>query len=251
MKSVKSVGIILFIAVALLDITFIATSLTAYRYFTKPLLLPILLVSVLVASRGKKHPVSKFYLVIAYVAGGAGDFLLLRGDQQESYFLYGVVFFAIMQLFFVLYFFRMQSIFKSPAIINFFVAIMLAALAVAFVALMYNYLGNLKYAVSVYSGLIMLMFFAAINVVHSNKASKLASRSFIPGAGFLVLSDVILAVNKFYIQEDIFDVSIMATYSLGQLFFALGFMKHLKSSGGKHRRRSGSSDRSGAPEAIG
>ena len=240
-------GFILFVLIAITDITFLALEHNAYRYYTKPFLLPVLLLSILSRSVDQPHPVSKKLLFIAMAAGTAGDVFLLGTDKHPQYFMYGLGAFMVMQLMYSIYFFRMQSIKKEFVIFQGFVALLLVGYSLTLVGSLYKYLGDLKIPVVIYAFVISLMFFAATNIYHSKRAHKLALNFIIPGAAMLVLSDSILAVNKFYLKEDLFNLSVMVTYILGQLFLAIGFTKHLKSSRSSGKRRSHKS-RSGEME---
>lgn len=237
MPQIKNIGFGLFAFFAIADISLIALEYERYRYFTKPFLLPVLLLIILARSTGQKHSVSKLLVSLALTAGTVGDVLLLADRNNPAYFTYGLLAFLIMQLLYCIYFFRMQGLGKNGWLLNAFVLVILIAFAFALISGLYNYLGQLRVPVIIYAVAVTLMMFAAVNIVHSKKARKLAIQLIIPGAAFLAASDAILAVNKFYLKEDWYNISVMTTYILGQLFLAIGFMKHLKSSGSSSRRR--------------
>ena len=240
----KRFGFVFFGLLAITDIIFLALEHNSYRYYTKPFLLPVLLLTIFGHSVGQNHPVSKKLLFVALVAGTAGDVFLLRSDKFPQYFTYGIAAFLLMQLVYCIYFFRMQSLKKDFLLIQGFVALLMAGYSFTLVGSLYKYLGDLRIPVIIYAVVISLMFFAATNIFHSKRANKLAVNFFIPGAGMLVLSDSILALNKFYLKDDLFNVSVMVTYVLGQLFLAIGFTKHLKSSRSSSKRRSSHKSRS-------
>ena len=240
----KRFGFVFFGLLAITDIIFLALEHNSYRYYTKPFLLPVLLLTIFGHSVGQSHPVSKKLLFVALVAGTAGDVFLLRSDKFPQYFTYGIAAFLLMQLVYCIYFFRMQSLKKDFLLIQGFVALLMAGYSFTLVGSLYKYLGDLRIPVIIYAVVISLMFFAATNIFHSKRANKLAVNFFIPGAGMLVLSDSILALNKFYLKDDLFNVSVMVTYVLGQLFLAIGFTKHLKSSRSSSKRRSSHKSRS-------
>lgn len=245
----KRFGFVLFGLFAITDITFLALEHNSYRYYTKPFLLPVLLLTIFANSVGQNHPVSKKLLFIAFAAGTAGDVLLLGTEKRPDFFMYGLAAFLIMQLVYCFYFFRMQSLKNEYLLIQGFVALLLAGYSFTLVGSLYKYLGALKMPVILYAIVISLMFFAATNIFHSKRANKLAVNFFIPGAAMLVLSDSILAVNKFYLKDNLFNVSVMVTYILGQLFLSIGFTKHLKSSRSSGKRRRSHRSRSEGLEA--
>ncbi len=238
MLIIKKLGYLVFGIFAVADITLIAVGEERFRFLTKPFLLPVLLLIILVQSAGQKHPIAKKLVFIALVAGTVGDILLMKSDINPNYFTFGLAAFLVMQLFYTLYFFRMQGLKKEFVIINLFIALLITGFSFVLVGSLWNYLGKLQWPVALYAFFISLMLFAATNVYHSKRAQKLALQFFIPGAAFLVVSDSILAVNKFYLKDDLFNISVMVTYILGQLFLSMGFVKHLKSGrGSKHKHR--------------
>lgn len=234
----KRFGFVLFGLFAITDIIFLALEYHTYRYYTKPFLLPVLLFTILAISADQNHPVSKRILFVALLAGTAGDIFLLGTQIRPQFFMYGLGAFLLMQLMYSIYFFRMQSLKKDFIIFQAFVALLIVGYSLTLVGYLYKYLGDLKTPVIIYTAVISLMFFGAVNIFHSKRAQKLAINFFIPGAAMLVLSDSILAVNKFYLKDDLFNISVMVTYILGQLFLAIGFTKHLKSSRSSGKRRS-------------
>lgn len=230
-------GFVLFAIFSVADVTLMAYDLDGYRYFTKPFLLPLLIAIIFSNALSQKHPVSKAYLFIALFAGTIGDILLLN----EKFFISGLVGFLVMQLFYSLYFFRMQKIKKEFIVTNTFIALVLAGFGFILVGSLYKFMGDLKVPVIIYSLVLLIMLFAAINIYNSKRAQKLAIRFFIPGAAMLVMSDTILAINKFYLKDNLYEISVMVTYILGQYFLSMGFIKHLKSSRGKHHHSGHSS----------
>lgn len=238
MTFLKRFGFVLFGLFAITDIIFLVLEHNNYRYYTKSFLLPVLLFTILANSADQGHPVSKRILFIALLAGTAGDIFLLGTQNRPQFFIYGLGAFLLMQLMYCIYFFRMQSIKKEFIIFQGFVALLMVGYSLTLVGSLYKYLGELKIPVIIYATVISLMFFGAVNIFYSKRAQKLAINFFIPGAAMLVLSDSILAVNKFYLNDDLFNISVMVTYILGQLFLAIGFTKHLKSSRSSGKRRS-------------
>ena len=65
----------------------------------------------------------------------------------------------------------------------------------------------------------------ASNTFTSTNFKKEAITCFIPGAAFFVLSDGLLALNKFLYHQPILDILVMLTYGLAQYFLVRGFVK--------------------------
>jgi len=230
----KKFGFWLFSIIAVADLFFIGTGLQQYRYFSKPLLLPLLLVAILAHIGFKRHLISRTLIIGALVAGTLGDLLLIDSDRNVHLFAYGLASFLVMQVLYLVYFLRVQPFRKDTLISNLVVATLLYICVFFMIRFLSPFLGELKIAVIIYAVVIAVMFLAATNLYHSRKVFKLAVRYFIPGATFLMVSDAILAFNKFYFKEEFFDILIMSTYLAGQLLLALGFTKHLR----RHRHSS-------------
>jgi uncharacterized membrane protein YhhN len=232
MKFFKNSGFVVFGIFAIADLILMSAELFHYRYATKPFLLPLLLITILANASGQSHPVSKPLLVAALFAGTLGDIFLIDDAGNKNFFIYGLVCFLLMQLLFFVYFFRMQAFKAKFMISNLLIAGLLLVYCCLLVSFLWHALSNLKGPVIVYAAAIAAMFLAAANIYHSKRAHKLAVNYFIPGAGLLVLSDSLLAYNKFIFHESFFDIAVMVTYLLGQLLLSVGFIKHLKS--GRH-----------------
>ena len=104
---------------------------------------------------------------------------------------------------------------------------MLIAVLAYLIELMYllwPHLGGMKIPVLIYGITISVMLSAAFW-----QYQKLETRTalyFIVGAIFFVLSDSLLALNKFKTNFALADISIMSTYILAQLFIVLGAIKY-------------------------
>ena len=142
----KKFGYLVFGIFAVADITLIAVDEESFRFLTKPFLLPVLLLIILVQSAGQKHPIAKKLVFIALVAGTIGDILLLKSGINPNYFTFGLTAFLVMQLFYTLYFFRMQGIKKEFVVINIFIALLITGFSFVLVGSLWNYFGKLQMA---------------------------------------------------------------------------------------------------------
>ncbi|MEO5787784.1 lysoplasmalogenase [Gelidibacter sp.] len=89
--------------------------------------------------------------------------------------------------------------------------------------LLKNNLGDLLIPVVFYILVILLMIISAFL-----RQKKVSQKSFIfvfIGAILFVISDSILALNKFYMPLPFSSISIMLTYGLAQFFIVLGLLK--------------------------
>lgn len=91
------------------------------------------------------------------------------------------------------------------------------AYGIALVTLLFPKLDELKLPVIVYAITICAMLIAALHIRANN--------FFAIGAILFVISDSILAVNKFYMPFALASFLIMLTYGLAQAFIILGVVK--------------------------
>jgi uncharacterized membrane protein YhhN len=87
---------------------------------------------------------------------------------------------------------------------------------------------NFELPIIVYSIVIGFMMLTAINTIKNRSVKKLASKYFIPGAIFFVLSDSLLAITKFYSAFEYSGVVIMVTYGVAIFLLGNGIIRFLK-----------------------
>ena len=94
------------------------------------------------------------------------------------------------------------------------------------VAFLYNDLGEMRLPVIIYAMVIMAMLVGALT-----RAGKTGRTSFwlvLAGAALFVLSDSLLAVNKFSYAIPAGSVLIMSTYVLGQYLIVTGSIRQFR-----------------------
>ena len=149
----------------------------------------------------------------------AGDVLLL----WDTLFIAGLGAFLLAQLSYTFSFFRSNEgqkgfVQKYPLI-----AFPVVLYGLGIVAVLWPKLGNLAAPVFVYAAIISLMLIAAIN-----RKGVARSKSFhfvLLGACLFVISDSILAFNKFHTAYTWARPIIMITYGLAQYFLVFGMKK--------------------------
>jgi uncharacterized membrane protein YhhN len=227
MNPFKKHGFAIFWIIAIADLALIISEVELYRYFTKPLLMPLLLLTILSQVSNEKHHTSKWILSVAFVLATIGDILLLN-TALPTYFIGGLIAFLVMLLLFSVYFIRIQKFTAkhSRTIIS---SLLLFGIASGgFIYFLWSNLGEYKVPVILYAAILSFMCITAINVVHFRVAKTLALDAFIPGAVLFFLSDFILAANMFYVKEAFLGIAVMATYCGAQYYLARGFVKHLR-----------------------
>lgn len=156
----------------------------------------------------------KFFYLWAILSGLvfslAGDLFLI---VPETYFVFGLISFLFAHIFYAVAFFKAGGgKFKLVSLTAFFVGITILAL---------NYAGipeALKIPASIYAMGISLMLCSAINFYLTKKTPKALFA--LSGAIFFIISDSILAFNKFTYEFFSAQIFILATYFLAQWLIA-------------------------------
>ncbi len=211
---------IAFWIIVLADIIGIACSIDVLHYFAKPLLLPALMALLFAAI--KKAP-GKNLLLTALFFSWLGDMFLLFENKNPLFFIFGLASFLTTHILYIIYFLSIGTkavslLKKQPLIIVFVVAY-----GVSLVWLLFPKLGDLKIPVIVYAAVICTMLLCSLHIFY--KVNKKAAWLFVTGALLFVLSDSLLAINKFYQPFAYAGVWIMLTYCAAQYNIVTGFIK--------------------------
>ena len=206
---------------AVADIAGIAFNITWLHYSFKPLLLPLLLLAALTGT--SKSAKSKKLFIAALFFSWAGDMFLLFESENNLFFIFGLASFLTTHILYIVYFLSIRSsatslLKKQPWLIA-----LVLLYGVSLVWLLFPSLGDLKVPVIIYAAVICTMLLCSMHVFY--KANKNAAALFVAGALLFVISDSLLAVNKFYTPFAYAGVCIMLTYCVAQYFIVTGFIK--------------------------
>ncbi|MFC6279649.1 MULTISPECIES: lysoplasmalogenase family protein [Polaromonas] len=188
-----------------------ALGLTGLHHVMKPLAL--LIAIVLVASRARP-PAAKgrfdAFLLAALAASLAGDVLLMF----PAYFIPGLLAFLVAHLFFIALFHQGVAWFPSRRILG-----LTLAAGLAMYAFLWPHLSPvLKGAVAAYVLVIALM--AAQTMGRALVLRDKASITVAIGAGFFMLSDALLATNRFVQPLPLAQLWVLGTYYVAQILIA-------------------------------
>jgi uncharacterized membrane protein YhhN len=208
MKISKS--IIPFVAVFAVHLVSILCKWESAIFYTKPLLL----LSLIAYCFGNV----KFNLIIfaALLFSLLGDVLLLFQESNPLFFIFGLVAFLVAHICYIVYFIKIK---KQDGYTKWSVFIILPTLAygITLVCFLYPKLGEMKLPVIVYATTICAMLIAALHIK--------VNIFFAIGAILFVISDSLLAVNKFYLPFASASFLIMLTYGLAQALIVTGIVK--------------------------
>lgn len=187
----------------------------------KPLLIPALMLLLLGATE-HQFPYRTLILTGLFFSW-LGDVFLLLESYNSYLFIAGLSSFLITHLCYIVYFLLIKSgadslIKKQPLYI-----LLTLGYGVTLVWLLFPFLGDLKVPVMLYAAVICTMLLCSLHIFQ--KVAVPANRYFILGASLFVLSDSLLAINKFYQPLAFAATLVMLTYCAAQYFIVLGFIK--------------------------
>jgi uncharacterized membrane protein YhhN len=188
--------------------------------FLKPVLLPILAFGVYFYS---KFP-TKNTLLTALLFSWIGDVILLFSDIAEIYFILGLVSFLTAHVIYCILFNNQLKTRNSKHKIIFGIGSLLVAFyLIGMLIVLLPSLGDLKIPVIIYASVISIMLLFAFNGFLVWK--KPGNKYIFVGAIAFVISDSILAVNKFYTPIEKSSFLIMLTYLVAQYLIVVGILK--------------------------
>lgn len=231
MKPLSIALCIFFWAVLIFDITLIFTGADYYyRYFTKGLLMPLLFGIIVCEVEHTNKWWSIRVICMALLFSLIGDLVLVGDSITKLNFAIGLGFFWVAQICYILFFYRKRPFRKKNALFLFIAALCILAYIIVMSILMWAKMDkqSLTIPVLLYSFTIGFMLLCAFNIQNSHRLNKIAVSYFIPGALLFVLSDSIIALNRFYYAKPVSDIYIMLTYGLAQFLIVFGAVKFIK-----------------------
>lgn len=216
MQVLKKYGTGLFLTILLLHCGFIYLEMSSLRVLTKLLLLPVLM-GYLYAGEGKTSPVLYLGLFCSFL----GDLLLTRSG--EVFFLLGMLAFIGTHLCNSWFFYRLQKGYPGKARNLVLGILVLLVVSGQLFYYLNDQLGSFRVPILVYMVIICTMAVLATQTLVNPSVQRIAVTCFIPGAALFVLSDGLLALNKFALHNRWAEMGVMLTYGLAQYFLVLGF----------------------------
>lgn len=210
---------LLFWLLVLTDLVAVMFNISWLLFIAKPLLMPALAFhlfnsGVEIAGRNQ--------IIAAVFFSWLGDVFLLLEDLNPTFFIAGLVSFLIAHICYIIFFLfvkqRTSSLLKKRPVY----ILIVAGYGAALVWLLFPHLGALKIPVLIYSTVICSMLLCSIHIYQ--KVKEPANRFYVTGAALFVLSDSLLAINKFYQPLPLAGVLIMLSYCAAQYFIASGYI---------------------------
>ncbi|HEX7846414.1 MAG TPA: lysoplasmalogenase [Chitinophagaceae bacterium] len=219
----KKTWIALFLLTLALHIASDYLPLSYLSYITKPLLMILLLTGFISASKGL-HSALKKWVIIALIFSWVGDVLLMFQEKEPLFFLLGLSAFLLAHIFYILFF---HGIKKEESISSrWWLLVPVVVYYTVLIGVLYPHLADMKVPVPVYGIVISFMLLLALHTLFIK--NKTAGQWMAAGAMFFIISDSVLAINKFYQSFEAANIIIMLTYGLAQLFIVLGAIHYFR-----------------------
>lgn len=209
-------AIIFFAAITFIDLYLIGNKQEKKRYFTKPLIVPgIILIYLLFA-----HQYNKF-LLLALLFSFFGDLLLLF-SENKLFFRLGLFAFLSSHIFYIYTFVENISFNRISSFWLLLVLVPYCIYAWEIFRDLRPYLGHYSIPVILYIVTIIGMSYASLFRFWTSQGISFWF-PFI-GSLFFIISDTLLATRNFKYGQKKGWVSVMATYILAQLLIVFGFI---------------------------
>ena len=223
MELLKQKGIILYLLILITHCVFIYFNLGIFRFYSKLLLVPLLICLYYINQTKSKNTIQFILPLVALLGSFLGDLLLAFEGAQ--FFLLGMLGFMITHICNSIYFNSLSALKIRKAKYAVITLILLMITCSFVVYLIKDNTGAFFVPIIVYMLLIAIMAILAANMADSPAYNYSGVHYFIPGAILFVLSDGLLAINKFNLQDPSMDVFVMITYGLAQLYLVMGYYK--------------------------
>lgn len=218
----RKLFLIIFIIVTVIELVAVIAELKFISLFSKPLIM-LSLVGYYLASMPHRSAV----MIRAMFFCWAGDVLLMFVDRDEAFFMMGLLAFLIGHILYIIVYRKHQSGDTEKGLlstqkIRYSFPIILAGTGL--VVILFPTLGGLKIPVLIYAIVIMIMAMTALF-----RYGRTNTDSFwlvFGGALLFMLSDSLLAMNKFHSTIPYGGFLVMLTYSAAQFMIVKGIIRH-------------------------
>ena len=199
-----------FIVICFLYLLLLLSGKEDMAWWLKPLLIPFLISIVAISDKFSTQKTLLFALFFSWI----GDVLLLFSDKHPLFFISGLVAFLIAHLVYIFLFQNQNKINRTKIYLRFSPIVIIYLLGI--LSVLWSSLNEMKIPVTIYAFVISTMLLMSIKSYFEWK--KPAHLLVLIGAVLFVISDSILAVNKFYAPVPMSSFLIMSTYLAAQFF---------------------------------
>ena len=220
----KNSWLIVFITALSIHLAGILLKSDLLQQISKTLIMPALYGWFVVAAGRSKEGLSK-WIFAALFFSWAGDILLMFQANSPDFFLFGLAAFLAAHIFYIIFFHQLRT--REGIKGKFFLLIPVIVYYAGLIIWLSPYLGDMTLPVRIYGLVISFMLILALHM--SFIKNKAAGKQMLTGAILFVISDSVLAINKFYLPFENAGILIMLTYGLAQLFIVKGAAAYIRS----------------------
>ena len=220
----KKAWLYLFVIVLIMDLAGVLLPNELLQSVSKPLII-ISLFGYFIAATRNAGSQFKVLVLLALFFSWVGDVLLMFDRDGTLYFILGLSAFLLAHIFYILFFNKVRTTEMISAKWGYFLIVVLYY--GLFITFINPYLGDMHIPVKVYAVVISSMFLLSMHMLHlKNRKSGILMML---GALLFVISDSVLAINRFYSAFEGAGFIIMLTYGLAQLLIIEGSVRYLTS----------------------
>jgi uncharacterized membrane protein YhhN len=230
MELFKKYGFILFWAIAAMIMAVQFSEKYVYEDYLRPLLMPLLALTVFSKISRKRHSGAKALIVLIFICALIGDIFFIQVDATGKFFTPAIYAFSAMNLFYAFYFIKVKSFEVKFALRTIIVAIVAGGIAFSIIRFLSQYIGEYRIPAGIYAATLIFMIIAAVNTINYKLSLTLGIEAFIPGSALFLVFFAILFLNRFFFEESFLYIAATTTYCAAHFYIAQGFARHLKSS---------------------
>lgn len=213
---------LIFTVICLIEIYSLAKASPLLEQLVKPLIMITITVYFIIYSR-RNH---RLFLpsVVAFLFSLAGDVLLMFSALNDLFFLVGLAAFLLSHLFYIITFMTKEpGKRKLQGTFGFMHLLVILSALLLYILLFPHLEGVMKIAVFLYTTAITTMVMTALERKH--RVSPGSYQLVLLGALLFMISDSLLAVNRFWFEIPYSNIMVMATYMPAQYLIFWGLLK--------------------------
>jgi uncharacterized membrane protein YhhN len=189
-------------------------------FISKALIIPILMILFFISFKSLKKRIH-ILLFAGLLFSWAGDIVLELATKNPNLFVIGLASFLFAHVMYILVFFHTpgKNYIQKHRL---HILVPVAIYGIALVSFLYNDLSEMRFPVILYTIVILTMVTAAIN--RKDKVNMMSFTMVLAGAIFFVISDSVIALNKFSFKFESSETIIMSTYIVAQYLIVAGYI---------------------------
>ena len=202
-------------------------SLEWLNYVSKPLMMPLLVAWLFVSGIWQNKKIA-LNIIIALFSSWLGDIFMMFQHEEPILFILGLSAFLIAHVFYIVTYkaAMTKGTQTKMKLFRAIVTLFIAGYLYLLLSLIMGSLGAMRYPVIIYGIVISTMLWISLD-----RRGKTNPESYILvslGSALFIISDSIIALNKFYSPINQAGLWIMATYITAQLLISTGILSHLR-----------------------